>query len=496
MNALRRILSIDLRSLALFRGVVAGVLLADLADRARDLTVHYTDAGVLPVAAFAESEAARWLPWLSLHAASGSRLWVAALFGVAALAAVALLLGWRTRTAVVVSWVLLLSVQHRNPVIVYGGDNALATMLFFALFLPLGARFSLDARAGRGAPSGAVRVFSWASAGLLVQIAAMHFFSAFHKHSPEWLAEGSAVSLALHADQIARPLGVWLRPHDGLLHALTWGTLVLEVAGPVLLFLPWAWPWLRLLAVASFAGLHLGIGLSMDLIHFSWLCAGTIGVFLPPEAWSRLGGRGAGAADPAAEAAVSRLPAAARAALAAALALVLFANVAGLREPWMRAVESRPVAGLLMTPFHLLRLGQRWAMFSPRPPHTTWYAVEGVLADGTRVDLRRDAPGRPSLAKPGRRADFHPSRRWERFFTNASRSPYVDAYRNLARYHCRRFARPGGAFGAPLAAVIVWERRERTSVPGERVLEPARRVARFSCAAAGPAPARGSAPGR
>ena len=43
--------AIDLRSLAAFRIALAGVFLFDLAGRARDLRAHYTEAGVLPVAA-------------------------------------------------------------------------------------------------------------------------------------------------------------------------------------------------------------------------------------------------------------------------------------------------------------------------------------------------------------------------------------------------------------------------------------------------------------
>ena len=43
--------SLDLRSLALFRIALGAVLLGDLIWRARDLTVFYTDFGVLPRAA-------------------------------------------------------------------------------------------------------------------------------------------------------------------------------------------------------------------------------------------------------------------------------------------------------------------------------------------------------------------------------------------------------------------------------------------------------------
>ena len=48
LAGLREIFGIDLRTMALFRVGLGALLLADLALRARDLTAHYTDAGILP----------------------------------------------------------------------------------------------------------------------------------------------------------------------------------------------------------------------------------------------------------------------------------------------------------------------------------------------------------------------------------------------------------------------------------------------------------------
>src|SRR5438270_12641738 len=48
---LRTAYSLDLRSLTLFRIALAAVLLGDLIARSFDLTVFYTDWGILPLAA-------------------------------------------------------------------------------------------------------------------------------------------------------------------------------------------------------------------------------------------------------------------------------------------------------------------------------------------------------------------------------------------------------------------------------------------------------------
>ena len=83
----------------------------------------------------------RW----SLYFISGSWVWALLLHLVAAGAAMALLLGYRTRLATLISFVLLVSLHNRAPLMLQGGDNLLLLMVFWSIFLPLGARFSMDA---------------------------------------------------------------------------------------------------------------------------------------------------------------------------------------------------------------------------------------------------------------------------------------------------------------------------------------------------------------
>ena len=45
---LQSVLRLDTRSLAVFRVGLGLLLLADILERSRNLTAHYTDAGVLP----------------------------------------------------------------------------------------------------------------------------------------------------------------------------------------------------------------------------------------------------------------------------------------------------------------------------------------------------------------------------------------------------------------------------------------------------------------
>ena len=77
--------------------------------------------------------------------------------------AIALLIGWRTRPASLLSWFLLISLLARNPLIVGEGDRLLALLLLWAGFLPLGRHFSVDAiTRGPHPPRTADPAASWA----------------------------------------------------------------------------------------------------------------------------------------------------------------------------------------------------------------------------------------------------------------------------------------------------------------------------------------------
>ncbi len=140
---------VDLRSLAALRVAMAMLIIIDLIRRSRDLVAHYTDFGVLPRTALIE-EYSRWR--ISLHLANGTWEFQALLFTIAGIFAVALLLGYRTRVVTIASWFMLASLHARNPLLLDGGDVLLRVTLFWAIFLPWGACWSID-RALRLGPS-------------------------------------------------------------------------------------------------------------------------------------------------------------------------------------------------------------------------------------------------------------------------------------------------------------------------------------------------------
>ena len=301
---LERTFGIDLRSLALFRAALGTVLLADLALRAVNLAAFYTDLGVMP---------RDWLvsvngPWrFSLHAANGEPWFAGLLLALEALAALALLAGYRTRPANVVAFVLHGSLLNRNPLVLLGADPLLMCLLFWGMFLPLGARWSVDAALARKPLEKTVHL-SWASAGLLLQTLSVYFFSALFKSGREWWPEGTAVWYALSIDGYVTPIGEWLRGFSPATHALTYLVYFLELLGPPLALLPFLLAAalsgfipraasrlyagadaLRFAVMALFALMHIGFIFCLKIGPFAFISLASLTVLAGARIWDGLG---------------------------------------------------------------------------------------------------------------------------------------------------------------------------------------------------------------
>lgn len=281
MTALKTVFGIDFRTLATFRIGLGFCVLIDLASRARDLSDHYSDLGVLPLgdlAALGQSAA-------SLHLLSGSTWFQVVLFLAAAIAAVCLIFGFWTRLATVVSWGLLLSLIGRNKLLVHGGDNLLLLLLFWGMFLPLGARCSIDAALNRLSPPTSNH-WSMATTAVMLQVAAVFFFTALLKSGPEWIPDGTAIAYVVQLDYFARPFGVWLGNFPSVTRGVTWLVWYLELLAPLLIFSPIWFPQLRWAMLVMLLGLQIGIVVTLNVGLFPLIASVGLIVFLPSAAWT------------------------------------------------------------------------------------------------------------------------------------------------------------------------------------------------------------------
>jgi hypothetical protein len=271
---------IDKRSLAMFRIALAVTTLCDLTlVKWIDVPAFFSDDGVLPRDALLRH--GFWQSGhYSLHLLSGSALFQRALVLVEIAFALLFALGFRTRLSNFALYVLTVSMHRRNPLLLHSGDDLHRLLLFFALFLPLGARFSIDSmqrncvEAGRKLTATARRchvVAGVPALALTVQVVCMYFFSVFHKRGDAWRRDSTATYYALQLDYYRTPIGEWMRhAPSALLCAFTAAVFAWELVGPLLLFVvpAAAWPRLRTLVALSGVALHAGFGFCMRLGTF------------------------------------------------------------------------------------------------------------------------------------------------------------------------------------------------------------------------------------
>jgi len=172
--------------------------------------------------------------WFALE--STGAVWVA--IGALLIASVAITLGWRPTEWLVLTFVLLVAVQRRNPVILNSGDFLLCNFALILAFMPTGAALSIDRwrRHGRAALWTAPNVAPWGLRLIQLQLCVVYFFAFWSKSGDLW-HNGTAVSTVFRIDDITR-FGSpgWLTNNVLLIALLTWGTLAIELALTTLLW--------------------------------------------------------------------------------------------------------------------------------------------------------------------------------------------------------------------------------------------------------------------
>ncbi len=281
--------SIDTRTLAFVRVLTGLVIIMDLISRSMDLTSMYTDQGVLPRTMLL-SAANNWT--FSVHAIGGSYMFVTFMFLLAGVFALMVSLGYRTRLMTILSWLMVMSIQNRNPLVCYGGDSVLRMLLFWGMFVPWGAKYSIDSlRYGFNRLSDHLpkKIFTMGTIGMTLQVLYIYLFTALFKNGPEWHADGTAVYFAIAIDELASRFNFILReiPVD-FLKGMTWTVLAWEWIGPFVV----AWPhWkVRVVGLIGFFLLQLGFFTFMVLGLFPVFSTLAILIFVPSEVWDKLEG--------------------------------------------------------------------------------------------------------------------------------------------------------------------------------------------------------------
>ena len=424
-----RVFGLDLRSLAVMRIGLASVILADLAIRASDFSAMYVDDGIASV------EFVRGtfhLPVWSLHLLNGGAGYQAALFAVAALLTVALLVGYHTRVATIGCWIMVASIQLRMPPVTNAGDTMLRVFQFWSMFLPLGAVWSLDARR-RGPPALPLRFVSMGTVAFVVQLAIVYWFAGWAKWNDAWLQE-DALGNIFKFGFYGLPLGAALADNPEVTRYASRLTVWFELFGPLLLFVPWQVARCRAIAIIGFVLLHLGIAVTMTVGLFSYVAVAVWMAMLPTEFWNFVRMREPLLAPTVAPSSTSNSRRIAAGLCLVSLVIAVYWNVAN-------EISRRPANiydAAMRYAAQLTTLRQSWGVFGRPPRQDSWFVYQARLKNGEQVDL---LSGESEILanKPPLASRQFTNHRWRKLH-NRLRSESVAAYRQpLAEYMVRRW---------------------------------------------------------
>jgi hypothetical protein len=295
--------TVDPRSLGLGRIGLGLLLLHDLARRVPGLVDWYSNEGLLP------NHTVLWRPsadyvFSPLLAASRPAE-VAIFFALFAIVYLFFTVGWHTRFFHFMSLVCLVSLHDRAIFLENGGDVALNLLCVWTLFLPMNARFSIDAvrrslarreesarDLNERAPSRENPVVSLAVLAILLEISVIYYFNAVNKHGWTW-RQGLAVHYVLYQERMVTWFGVLMRSvmTPSLSRILSYAALVIEIAAPFLILSPVRRVSLRRLAIVVYPALHLAFATCLNLGQFSFNMIGFFPLLLSAEDWDALGRR-------------------------------------------------------------------------------------------------------------------------------------------------------------------------------------------------------------
>lgn len=451
----RLVFGLDTRSLAVARISLGFIVILDVLNRVSDYRFFYTEAGALPRTALLQFLQRR--EHISLFMASGADWWAGVCFAIEACAALAFLVGYRSRLANLVLWFMVIGSHARGSILLQSGDVVLRLVLFWCLFLPVGARMSVDSLRKRLVHAPPVHVLGVATVGLQFQMAAIYIWSVLLKTGAAW-RNGEAVWYALNVDHFAKqPMASLLLEHEAVWSTLTHMTFFYEMVGPWLLLVPFFFGPVRSFAVGGFIALHLGFWAGLEIGLFPWICMAGWLVLFPGWFWEKLGWSvpegnlrkgviGLSWAQRAGTGWMTGL----RYALSQAPALFFVWMV----FQWnMSTIDGKnwAVPSSVRWIGHTLRLDQKWNMFAPFPlKDDGWFVMPGELVSGDFVELWQggsvawatdeekstwtkatEAPSKDqekayalSRAKPEVASLMYPNQRWRKYMRNLWQKRY------------------------------------------------------------------------
>lgn len=178
------------------------------------------------------------------------------------------IVGYKTKTMSLISFVLLVSFQQRNINMLSSADLLIRITMLYMIFAPAGNKFSLDALFAKKKGEEINDFHSpWVHRLLQIQIAVVYVSTVIAKSKGHTWIDGSAVYYATRLVDFERFPVPFILDNVFMLKMATWSTLVIELALGTVIFIKE----LRVPLIIIGIGFHLGIEYMMGIPTFEWL---------------------------------------------------------------------------------------------------------------------------------------------------------------------------------------------------------------------------------
>jgi hypothetical protein len=210
----------------------------------------------------------------TLFALSDARVTIFVAWVLLLAAAVALVVGWRPRVAAIAAFVLVTSLERRNPGVFNAGDGLVRILALYLALCPTAAP-----------PFGPWPTRApWGLRLMQIQLSVIYVASVAEKLQGNSWPGGTALGYALRLEDLqALDVAHLIANVPALTAALTIGTLVMEAS---LAVCPWI-PRLRKPVLLAGLAFHIAIYLSLRVGFFSAAMLTLYLAFVPPEAAER-----------------------------------------------------------------------------------------------------------------------------------------------------------------------------------------------------------------
>jgi len=167
-----------------------------------------------------------------------------------------------------------------------GADDTLRLLCIFGMFLPLGARFSIDRVLDPERRELPMILTSVSAFAILAQVSILYIFTFLFKLHPIWIEDNTALYYMFHLDVFTNQFGQHLLGYPNLLKAMTAFFVWCELLCPILLWSPILTSQTRLAAIFLISSMQIGIAITMGIGMFPFISITALLLFLPSTLWN------------------------------------------------------------------------------------------------------------------------------------------------------------------------------------------------------------------